>query len=135
VFHSVLVSSACYFFGGEFYNAKALAATVNVDPGEVNDTDLDLANSAGRMEPEEIDRAYLTLPKDQIVAMATLVRGAGFAEAVILAVQAQNRGPEGRGRRSHGAAVALFAGFILGATDSTTTASAQSRQRPSCRRR
>jgi hypothetical protein len=76
VFHSFLVSSACYFFGGEFYNAKALAATVNVDPNQVDESDLDFANSIARMEPEEIDQAYFTLPTDRIVAMATLLRGA-----------------------------------------------------------
>ena len=76
VFHSFLVSSTCYFFGGDMYNAKAMAAATNVDPSTVTDPDLDFVNSLTRVESEDIDRAYLTLPAEQIVAMATLLRGA-----------------------------------------------------------
>jgi len=70
VFHSFLASSVCYFFGGEMYNAKAMAAVTNVDPSTVSDADLDFVNSLTRFESEDIDRAYLTLPTESIVAMA-----------------------------------------------------------------
>jgi hypothetical protein len=76
VFHSFLVSSACYFFGGDMYNAKAMAAAANVDPSSVENADLDFFNLLTRIESEDIDRAYLTLPTEQVVAMATLLRGA-----------------------------------------------------------
>lgn len=76
VFHSFLVSSACYFFGGEMYNAKAMAAAANVDPSTVTDADLDFVNSFTRIKSEDIDRAYLTLPTEQMAAMANLLRGA-----------------------------------------------------------
>lgn len=75
VFHSFLVSSACYFFGGEMYNAKAMAAAANVDPSTVTDADLDFVNSFTRIKSEDIDRAYLTLPTEQMAAMANLLRG------------------------------------------------------------
>lgn len=89
VFHSFLVSSACYFFGGEMYNAKAMAAATNLDFSTVTDADLDFVNSLTRIltriKSEEIDQAYLTLPTEQIASMANLLREAapralGFLE-------------------------------------------------------
>jgi len=74
LFHSFLVNAGCYFFGGELYNTEAIAATMNANPGDITDTDLDLVNSLVHMEPQQIDRAYLELPTEQIVAMAALLR-------------------------------------------------------------
>jgi hypothetical protein len=74
LFHSALVNAGCYFFGGEVYNAKAGAATINASPQDVDETDLDLVNSLVHMNPEQIDRAYLELPAEQVVAMASLLR-------------------------------------------------------------
>ena len=74
-FHSSLVSIISYFFGGDLFNAKALAAMVNVDPADADETDLDFWNQLDRINWEDVDRAYLMLPVPVIVAMATFLRG------------------------------------------------------------
>jgi len=76
VFYSFLVSSACYFFGGDFYNAQAMAAVCGLEPSTVDPEHLELFNAGPRIESADIDHAYLTLPIEQIVAMADFLREA-----------------------------------------------------------
>lgn len=81
IFHSFVVNVLFHLVGGEFYNPKAIAAVLNVDPGGIGSADLDLVNTHFRVSVQDVDEAYRSAPIEDIVRMAQLI--AGNAHAVL----------------------------------------------------
>jgi hypothetical protein len=74
IHHSFVVNALCHLMGGDFYNGKALAAVLNVDPDEIGDDVVDFVNTELRIVPSEIDEAYRSAPIDDIVEVAQRLR-------------------------------------------------------------
>jgi hypothetical protein len=74
VLHALLTSIGCYYYGGNLYGARVFAAACNINPALVTEEDLDLMNSWAQIDPQAIDRSYLSASADGVSKMALLLR-------------------------------------------------------------